>query len=97
MPYIKQEDKPKFEPALKTLAGVEINGPGELNYLVTRIALMYLEQNGLKYQHLNDVSGALTNANLELYRRLAGPYEDKKIAENGDVYPPKKVESVSNT
>jgi hypothetical protein len=30
--------------------------------------------------------GALECAKLELYRRLASPYEDLKIADNGDIY-----------
>ena len=30
--------------------------------------------------------GALECAKLELYRRVAAPYEDVKIMENGDVY-----------
>ena len=34
-----------------------------------------------------DVAGALRCSMLEFYRRVAVPYEDKKIAENWDVYP----------
>ena len=32
------------------------------------------------------VIGALECAKLELYRRIAAPYEDTKIQENGEVY-----------
>jgi len=32
------------------------------------------------------VTGVLECAKLELYRRIAAPYEDTKIEENGDVY-----------
>jgi hypothetical protein len=38
------------------------------------------------YQAINDCLGALEGAKLELYRRVAAPYEDRKIQENGDVY-----------
>jgi len=31
--------------------------------------------------------GALRNAQFEFYRRVSRPYEDLKIAQNGDVYP----------
>lgn len=34
-----------------------------------------------------EIGGAIECAKLEFYRRVAAPYEDKKIAENGDVYP----------
>lgn len=84
MPYIAQADREKFKPALDALP--DISSAGELNYLFTEISLRYLKSKGLRYQHLNDISGALTNANLELYRRVAADYEDEKIKENGDVY-----------
>ena len=35
---------------------------------------------------LNEAIGALECATLELYRRKVAPYEDGKIAENGEVY-----------
>lgn len=59
---------------------------GELNFLFTKIAKRYFDQRGANYQAINDVVGALEGAKMEFYRRLAAPYEDTKIAENGDVY-----------
>ena len=59
---------------------------GELNYKLTRICLEYLHTHSLKYSTINDIVGALEGAKLEFYRRVASPYEDKKIKENGDVY-----------
>jgi hypothetical protein len=79
MPYIKQDRR------LPDTNLLHPQNTGELNYLFTTIAHTYLKQHGLNYQHLNDVIGALENAKLELYRRVASPYEDKKIQENGDV------------
>jgi len=83
MPYIKQEDRER-------LANInyreDIETPGELNYLVTLLALTYIRKHGLNYQHINDVVGALEGAKLEFYRRIAAGYEDVKIKENGDVY-----------
>lgn len=61
--------------------------PGELNYWITTDILRYLERKGeLSYTNINEVIGVLECAKLELYRRLAVPYEDKKKEENGDVY-----------
>ncbi len=40
-----------------------------------------------KSAYFNAVVGALECAKLELYRRMVAPYENGKIAENGDVYP----------
>lgn len=59
---------------------------GELNYLVTRLCDAFLMKTGLSYKNINQAIGALECAKLELYRRIASPYEDKKSRENGDVY-----------
>jgi hypothetical protein len=64
------------------------NGPtnaGELNYMITEVINDYLKRS-FNYQRINDVMGALEGAKFEMYRRLAAPYEDKKLKENGDVY-----------
>lgn len=61
---------------------------GELNYLFTCIIRNYVRKHGLRYQQINDVVGALEGAKAEFQRRVVVPYEDSKIAENGDVYPP---------
>lgn len=58
---------------------------GELNYIITMVIKEYYDSIG-GYQGVNDVLGALEGAKLEFYRRVASPYEDIKIKENGDVY-----------
>jgi len=60
---------------------------GELNYLITKLCIEYLSYKGEKYATYNDIIGALECAKLEMYRRKISPYENKKIEENGDVYP----------
>ena len=63
-----------------------MEGPGDLNYLITRMILRYQEQRGLSYKTINDIVGALEGAKQEYYRRVAIPYENIKIAQNGDAY-----------
>lgn len=70
-----------FEPGIP-LAEV----PGILNYQITRIVNSYINREGTNYHTINEVIGVLECAKLELYRRIAAPYEDKKKEENGDVY-----------
>ena len=82
MPYIKKEDRNKFFMGIDKIWPAN---PGELNYVFTEIIYNYLERNGEKYQHYNDIVGALECCKMELYRRRVMPYEDKKIVENGDV------------
>ena len=81
MPYIKQSDRDALEHAAR-----QPDNAGELNYVFTLFALEYMQRKGAKYQHINDVIGALEGAKLEFYRRFAAPYEDTKIVENGDMY-----------
>jgi hypothetical protein len=59
---------------------------GELNYLVTRLCDAFLMETGLSYKNINQAIGALESAKLELYARIARPYEEKKCRENGEVY-----------
>ncbi|MBI9085367.1 MAG: hypothetical protein JEZ11_17360 [Desulfobacterales bacterium] len=81
MPYVKQEDRKRLD------AGEKPKNAGELNYVISKILDAYLEaKGGIRYAHLNEIVGVLECAKLELYRRLAAPYEDRKIDENGDVY-----------
>ena len=58
---------------------------GELNYIISKFADNML-RNDMNYAKLNEIIGALECAKLELYRRVAAPYEDIKIDSNGDVY-----------
>jgi hypothetical protein len=60
---------------------------GELNYLITRMLDDYIQRKGgTRYTHINEVIGVLECTKMELYRRVAGPYEDVKCEESGDVY-----------
>jgi hypothetical protein len=96
MPYISQEDRSKLkiinisqQDRKEIRVGVDdglLSNPGNLNFIISTVANMYLEANGLSYTKINEVIGVLECAKLELYRRIAAPYEDSKIDENGDVY-----------
>ena len=90
MPYIPQSDRPKFAPALDMLHdAVTTHGlsNGELNYLMTKLALLYIERHGMSYNTGSDVIKAFECAKIEFYRREIAPYEDSKIVANGDVFP----------
>jgi hypothetical protein len=81
MPYISPEARQRLD------NGELPASPGELNYAITRLVDVYLlRSGGVRYSQINEVIGALECAKLELYRRVAAPYEDRKIEEAGDVY-----------
>lgn len=87
MPYIKSENRKKYEKVLRELVDILKALPpeevdGELNFVVTKILKTVYP---LRYYHVNKAIGALECIKLEFYRRIAAPYEDTKIRESGDV------------
>jgi len=87
MPYIKMEDREKYEEVLgdviDTLKELPVERvDGEINYIFTKILK---EVYPLRYFHVNRAIGVLECCKQEFYRRVAAPYEDTKIEENGDV------------
>lgn len=89
MPYIPSEDRLKLDEVMLSLEmTIAQNGisNGEYNYIISSLSQMYLDRHGTSYNTVKDVVGGLECAKLEFYRRIAAPYEDTKIAQNGDVY-----------
>jgi hypothetical protein len=85
MPYVTQEARSRLD------LGESPGDAGELNYALTRLVDQYLcaraaAEDRTRYAHLNEAIGVLECAKLELYRRVAAPYEDQKRSESGDVY-----------
>lgn len=66
-----------------------LNSAGVLNYCITRIINQIMGD--ISYSKIAIITGVLENVKQEFYRRAASPYEDKKIAQNGDVKEYKKV------
>lgn len=87
MPYIRPDLRPPLDdltaPLLEHIKALPVEEQdGALNYAVTRIL------HGLyprRYFHMNRAMGVLSAITEEFYRRKVAPYEDEKIAENGDV------------
>ena len=82
MPYIKPDLRDELNDDMARLPET----PGELNFVITSIINGYRHSQGLSYQTINDIVGALECAKLEFVRRIVNPYENAKMAENGDVY-----------
>ena len=89
MPYIKKEDRKKYDTKINALVEVlkqnELIKVGDLNYIVTKLIWGLLEDS-LNYSNANAIVGMLECCKLELYRRVIAKYEAQKIEENGDVY-----------
>ena len=95
MPYIKQEHRKQLESSLSNLASTisetaanDISVlPGLLNYTITCLVKRCYAtlKTKMSYADHNAVVGMLDCAKMEFYRRATAPYEDEKVAENGDV------------
>lgn len=83
MPYISRTRRSE----LPELPDYRDLTAGDLNYLITTLAIDYIADHGCNYATMNEVIGVLECAKQELYRRWLAPYEDSKIAEHGDIYP----------
>lgn len=83
MPYIE----PRRREWLTLAPGEAGDAPGDLNFQITSLVDDYINAHGgVSYTVINEAIGVLECAKLELYRRIAAPYEDEKIVQNGDVY-----------
>jgi hypothetical protein len=85
MPYISRERRIILEPSP---AATLVRGAGELTFAFTEQIQGYIEGNGLSYQTLAEILGALRGAELDLERRIITPYEQMKQEDNGDVWSP---------
>lgn len=91
MPYIKEEKREELDLCIDNLIRcldpekdlIIDNILGDINYTFSRIlgGLMGTPS----YNKIAMITGVLENIKQEFYRRVAEPYEDKKILENGDI------------
>ena len=91
MPYIKQDKREELDPCIDNL--IKCLDPekdlmidnilGDINYTFSRIlgGLMGTPS----YNKIAMITGVLENIKQEFYRRVAQPYEDLKIRQNGDI------------
>lgn len=99
MPYIKNDVV--VIPSTDELEGFGVEEPirdllkptftprnsGELNYAITMLMHYYVTyMYGESYASISEALSACHEAEAEFRRRRLVPYEDKKIAENGDIF-----------
>lgn len=80
MPYIEQGVRASL------VEGRVPSKPGELNYAISQLIKGYLAERGLSYSSINDICGVLFCLSMEFYIRIARPYEEEKLIQNGEVF-----------
>ena len=96
MPYINEEERVELDSQIDNMIlairnnKTNLNNPhdfsnylGRINYCFSRI--IYGVMRDVSYRNIAMVTGVLENIKQEYYRRIAEPYEDIKIRQNGDI------------
>jgi len=96
MPYINEEERPELDIAIENLITAirnnktSLNNPhdmashlGRINYTFSRVLAGLMGHPS--YNKIAMITGVLENIKQEFYRRIAAPYEDQKIRQNGDI------------
>ncbi len=97
MPYIKSPHRKELDILIDQLAEGIISQAGQsddpaafaglLNYACTRLALQTVRRQfgPMRYWLIAMITGIFKNIADEFYRRVAAAYEEKQLAQNGDV------------
>lgn len=95
MPYIKETQRSELDSCISNMVDCLVHDninisneefmtiAGELNYTFSRVLAGCMKD--VSYNKIAIITGVLENIKQEFYRRIAEPYEDKKIIENGDI------------
>ncbi len=88
MPYIARKDRLQYQRALDELASLvpqeRAARPGHMNYVIS-LLIRRVYGESMRYADHNEVVGLLNCVQQEFYRRSTVPYEDEKIAQEGDL------------
>lgn len=90
MPYVSDIDRAPVDGPLNALldrlkATPDDKLDGVLNYVISRLVAGSFGKDGWRYRLIARAVAVFKAAGDEFYRRVAGPYEDKAIAKNGDI------------
>lgn len=91
MPYIALKLVARRLARLRPKTFDRARNPAELDFQITTLVNEYLEHNGVTFQTIAEVTGALECTKDEFLRRIARPYEERKrieqvTADHPDVY-----------
>lgn len=82
-------DNPNSNPYKEKLTNEEfLSIVGDINYTFSRVLAGVM--GSVSYSKIAMITGVLENIKQEFYRRVAEPYENSKVVENGDIKEYKK-------
>jgi len=83
MPYIKSDDRKKFDKVLVNLPNMETKG--ELEYVVYKIMKRFMSTREFRYTPLHDCVYAIQHCADEFRRRYLDKRENDARESNGDI------------
>ena len=83
MPYIKQDERKKYDDVLNQLHTIETKG--QLEYCIFSLMQIYMENKEYRYSTLHDCVYAAAHCSDEFRRRFLDKKEDEASFENGDI------------
>lgn len=96
MPYIDEDEREELNTCITYMVDSILsnikhldqphdfsNSLGRINYCFSRVIASLMED--ISYKKIAMATGVLENIKQELYRRVAVPYENLKINQNGDI------------
>ena len=84
MPYIKEENRIKYDMALNQLP--EIETKGDLEYIIFKVMKKYMKNRDFKYSTLHDTTYAAMHCADEFRRRYLDQRENEALDTNGDIF-----------
>jgi hypothetical protein len=85
MPYIKQEDRAKYDKITDAIWDTDIETKGDLEYLIFNLMQRYMLHREKRYSILHDCTYAAQHCADEFRRRFLDKREDSAREENGDI------------
>lgn len=85
MPYIKQENRKKYDDDFFNFSNAKIETKGDLEYCIFKLMKFFMSTRENKYSNLHDCVYAAQHCADEFRRRYLDKREDKAIEENGDI------------
>jgi len=83
MPYIKKEERKKFDEHLDKIDKIETKG--ELEYCIFKLMKKYMNSKEVRYATLHDCTYAAMHCADEFRRRNLDKREDEAMNQNGDI------------
>lgn len=82
MPYVNKARRPCLDDVVEQMYLMDVEAYGDINYILFAFCKRHVKPS---YNNYKNFCGELRQCATEIERRLLGPYEDRKILENGDV------------